>query len=54
MGLKARSSEVRPVDDTSRNVLPRQLSARKLFGSADASIGQVVRINSDSYHCGRG
>ena len=52
MGLKASAGSLltkSDVDDTSRNVLLDKLSAEKLFGSADASIGQVVRINNDSY-----
>lgn len=52
MGLKASAGSLftkSDVDDTSRNVLLDKMSAEKLFGSADASIGQVVRINNDSY-----
>ena len=52
MGLKASVGSLftkSDVDDTSRNVLLDKMSAEKLFGSADASIGQVVRINNDSY-----
>ena len=52
MGLKASVGSLftkSDVDDKSRNVLLDKKSAEKLFGSADASIGQVVRIDNDSY-----
>ncbi len=47
MGLKASTGSLNDVDDTSRNVLLDKLSAEAL--AVDASIGQVVRINNDSY-----